>query len=277
MSETVLINGKAIDRHDKHINVYDRGFLLGYGIFETMRAVNGELVDFPEHWQRLCQGLEKINVPQPMSMAEGKAQCLHCLELNHLDTAPLSGIRLTVTYGEGPRGLAPVANPTPTVAIMAFPVAKKQLPPVKLIISDYVKNQLSPLNNVKTLNYLENSLAKQQALAAGADEAIILNTVGRVAECTTSNIFVVKNGELFTPAIAEGALAGITRQTILDQAKRENIAAHETALTVDALMEADEVFITNSVTPVRPVAQIGQQQIHAADVSTITKQLQSAH
>lgn len=273
MTEVILINNIPMARQDKHINVYDRGFMLGYGIFETMRAVHGELVDFQEHWQRLVDGLTKTRIPIPFTMEQCQEQCHRCLQLNQLHTAPLSGLRLTVTYGEAPRGLAPIASPSPTVAIICFNIAQSSRPPLSLLISDYVKNQLSPLHNVKTLNYLENSLAKQQAIDAGADEAILLNTHGRIAECTTSNIFIVKDNVLITPSIAEGALAGITRSTILQQAAKQQIQVIEGSITVADLFASDEVFITNSITPVQLVGKINQQVIPRAP-SSIARLLQ---
>ena len=273
MSEIVLINDAAMQRHEKHLNVYDRGFLLGYGLFETMRARHGKLVDFAEHWQRLVSGLAKILLPLPFTMAECEEQCLRCLQLNNLQEEPLSGIRLTVSYGEAPRGLAPIDNPSPTVTITAFTIQHTRKPTISLLISDYVKNQLSPLSNVKTLNYLENSLAKQQALNAGADEAVLLNTWGRVAECTTSNIFIVKDSALYTPAISEGALAGITRSTVLQQAQQQQLETVEGSITTDELLTADEVFITNSITPVQPVSMVGKQLINDGQIGPISRLL----
>lgn len=250
----IFLNNKFIPAEQANISVADRGFLLGDGLFETMRSYNGKVLFLEQHWQRLTKSAKFLEIPLIHNVEEIKNIVEDLLKHNQLAQKE-AAVRITVTRGISERGLAFPKISQPTLLIAAFPyqsVSKDY----KLIVSSIRRNEFSPLSQIKCLNYLDNILAYQEALKQQADDAIMLNTQGHVACTTTANIFMVKNEILFTPKITDGALPGIMRGAILKLMTELNISGHEESTTLENLKDADEVFITNSLRGINKISII---------------------
>ncbi|MFG1426681.1 aminotransferase class IV [Roseixanthobacter glucoisosaccharinicivorans] len=232
----VWLNGALVDHTAARVAPDDRGFTLGDGLFETVRARNGALWHMHAHLARLAAGARVLGLPLPQVDLTAAARAV--LEANTLSDGV---VRITLSRGSGPRGVLPPAKPEPTLLITAAP-ATPPAPPARLIIARVTRrNELSPLHAVKSLNYLDNILARQEAAAQGADDALLLNTRGRVAESTIANLFVVIGNMVLTPPVCDGALPGIMRAEVL----REH--GSEATLSVEDLAQAQEMFLTSSL------------------------------
>lgn len=253
----IYLNGKLVDEKDAVVSVFDHGFLYGDGIFEGIRAYNGRVFRLKEHLDRLWASAKAINLEIPISKQEMETAVIDTLLANELNDAY---IRLVVSRGVGDLGLDPKkCTGKPSIVIIANKIS---LYPKDLyekggeVITASTRRTrsdcLSP--NVKSLNYLNNILAKMEATKSGVMEAIMLNTKGYVAECTGDNIFVVKNGVLYTPPASEGVLIGITRDAILEIAKNKlKMPVKEECMTMYNLYTADECFLTGTAAEVIPV------------------------
>ncbi|MGQ3672798.1 aminotransferase class IV [Xanthobacter sp. TB0136] len=250
-----LLNGHLLDMQDAHIAPADRGFLLGDGLFETLRVRNGRIQRFPAHHARLMRGAQILGIPIPAG------DVLADLErVRAANTLEDGSLRLTLTRGPGPRGVLPPAEPQPTVMITAASGAAAP-PPARLIIATVTRrNEFSPLSQVKSLNYLDNILARQEATQKGADDALLLNTQGRIAETTIANIFAVIEGRLLTPPLNDGALPGVMRAAMMGQ------GAQEASLHLSDLEQADELFLTSSLS-IRPVQALGARTYGSFEVA----------
>ncbi|MEP9378974.1 aminotransferase class IV [Aquabacter sp. CN5-332] len=232
----VWLNGAVLDADAACIAPGDRGFTLGDGLFETMQARDGVVLRLDAHLARLARSAAVIDLNLPA--VDFPAALAATLAANGLASGVL---RLTVTRGSGPRGVLPPAAPVPTVLITAAPLAAPA-PPARLVIAQITRrNEFSPLSGIKSLNYLDNILARQEAAARGADDAVLLNTQGRVAETTIANLFVVCGGEMLTPPLGEGSLPGVMRAEVL------RLGAVERALMPEDLVRAEEIFLTSSL------------------------------
>ncbi len=247
----VFLDGRLVAEEAARISPADRGFTLGDGLFETLRATAGTIHRLPAHLARLRHGAEVLGLPLPsLDWADALARTLAA---NGLTDAVL---RLTVSRGAGPRGVLPPADPIPTVLIGAAPLPAPA-PPARLIIATATRrNEHSPLCGIKSLNYLDNIIARQEAAQRGADDALLLNTAGRVAESTIANVFAVLDGALVTPPLAEGALPGVMRAAVLAE------GAVERPLTPQDLERAQEIFLTSSL-GIRSVAGLGGRTLEA--------------
>jgi branched-chain amino acid aminotransferase len=273
----IYLNGHLLPDDQTRIDPADRGFLLGDGIFETMRSYRGRIFRLDAHLDRLFSGAEFLGIPVPLMRDELARGLSATLEANQLSKRGAS-LRLTLTRGPGPRGLNPPPRPQPTVLITAAPLTQTSFPPAKAIIAnDIRRNEHSPSSKIKSLNYLDNILARQQAEQSGADEALLLNTAGNLAEASTANLFIVKNGTLQTPPIGDGALPGITRSVVLELAAKLGIPAQETSITAYDLPRADEAFLTNSIIEIRPLVQVEGQWLGNGGMGEITQALQRAY
>lgn len=244
----LYLNGKIIEDSKACITADDRGLLLGDGLFETLRCVDGRALDLAAHWQRLQTGADYLQIPLRYTITEVEQAITDLLTSNQLDGN--AGARITLTRGPGPRGLLPSTsiNPTLLITVFANTLKKENL---TLLVSDITVNEQSPLTQFKTLNYLDKIVARQRAQQAGCDDAILLNTRGHIVCTTSANIFIVKNGTLYTPPLSDGALPGITRQTICAEC-----AIIEKSLTTHQLSRADKVFITNSLIQQTSIDQV---------------------
>jgi len=239
------LNGALCPAGAAGIDPGDRGFTLGDGVFETIAVQGGRPCHLPRHLARLREGLGVLHIPEPsFAIAEAMAAVLSA---NGLQDAVL---RLTVSRGAGPRGVLPRGGMTPTVLITA---AARPAPagPARLVIAQGTRrNEFSPLSRIKSLNYLDNILARQEAAARGADDALLLNTAGHLAEATAANLFLRLDGALVTPPPGDGALPGIARSLLLERA-----GAEERRLSPADLARADSGFLSNSL-GLRPIAAI---------------------
>lgn len=275
MSLQIYINGKYFDKEDAKISVYDHGLLYGDGVFEGMRAYSGNVFRLTEHIDRLYESALAICLTIPLSKDEMSAAVKQTLEKNSLQDAY---IRLVVTRGAGSLGLDPNRTSNPQVIIIADHIAlydpKFYENGLKIITASTIRNHPAALSpRIKSLNYLNNIMAKIEGLQAGCMEAIMLNHKGEVAECTGDNIFIIKRGELLTPPKDAGILEGITRNAILELAQSLGIPALEHTLTRHDLFVADECFLTGSAAEVIPVVSIDNRSIGHGQVGPITKKL----
>ena len=241
---TVWLNGRLVDAGV--IDATDRGFTLGDGLFETVRVRAGAPVFFDRHLARLRDGARVLDIPVPAAdaaLAEAVAALLAAEGLAD------GHVRVTLTRGPAPRGVLPPASPNPTLLVTAGPVPAAA--PARLVVAEVTRrNEMSPLSRIKSLNYLDNILARQEAARRAAEDAVLLNTAGRVAETTIANLFAVIDGVLVTPPVAEGALPGIMRGLIV-----ERIGAVERPIAPSELHHADALFLSNSL-GLRPVAAL---------------------
>jgi branched-chain amino acid aminotransferase len=268
----IYFDGKYVSRAEAKVSVFDHGLLYGDGIFEGIRIYGGNVFRLDEHLERFELSARAIMLKLPLSRAEmAEVVCETCRRNNLSD----GYIRLVVTRGEGDLGLAPWTCPKPVVFCIAD---KIQLYPKEfyengLAIVTVPTRRISPdalPPTVKSLNYLNNILAKIEAKQAGALEAIMLNHLGFVAECTADNVFVVQKGEILTPAASQGALKGITRQVIFDIAKELGVPIREANLTRYDIWCADEGFLTGTGAEVIPVVKLDGRVIGAGKPGPVT-------
>ena len=269
----IFIDGKYYDERNAKISVFDHGLLYGDGIFEGIRAYHGRVFKLKEHIDRLFYSAKAILLEIPMSSAQiTRATVEVCRENKIRD----GYIRLVVTRGVGTLGLNPKSCKRPSVIIIAD---KIQLYPagvyqrgLDIITVPTTRNLHSALNPaIKSLNYLNNILAKIEANNGGCEEAVMLNAEGFVAECTGDNLFIVKNGALLTPPLSAGALYGITRRTVMELAEESGLKVSEPNLTRYDLFSADECFLTGTGAEIVPVVKIDGRVIGTGKPGTFTR------
>ena len=251
--EWVFLNGRFVERGEAAVPALDRGLLYGYGLFETMRSYGGRVFRLEEHYRRLVEGAAVLDLPPAFTLDDLRVAVDALLESNGLADAYL---RLTVTAGPTPDD----GGASPSVLLVARPLSG--YPPdlyqrgMAAVTSTTRRNEASPLSRVKSLNYLDNLLAREEARRRGADEAILLNTRGLVAEGSASNVFLVSSEGLLTPSIESGALPGITRATVIELAREAGIACLEDEIEAATFAGAAEAFLTNSIMEVMPLTRI---------------------
>jgi len=271
----IYLDGKYCDERDARISVFDHGLLYGDGIFEGIRAYNGRVFKLKEHIDRLFCSAKAILLKLPMAPEEIMAAVVETCRRNKVRDGY---IRLVVTRGVGTLGLNPSSCKNPSVIIIA---GKLQLYPeefyqrgMDIITVPTTRNLHSALNPaIKSLNYLNNILAKIEANNAGCEEAIMLNAEGFVAECTGDNLFIIKEGHLFTPPLSAGALYGITRRVVMDLAEESGLKVSEPNLTRYDLFNADECFLTGTGAELVPVVKIDGRVIGSGKPGRVTKNL----
>jgi branched-chain amino acid aminotransferase len=274
----VWIDGRLIDKADAKVSVYDHGLLYGDGVFEGIRVYHGRIFECQAHLARLVDSAKAIRLKIPYTNEQLKAAIEETFKANNFTDCY---IRLVVTRGVGYLGLSPAKCPMPTVFVIAdtidmYPkeVYEKGM---AVITASVIRNHPNALSSrVKSLNYLNNILAKIEANDAGVPEAIMLNHEGNVAECTGDNLFVVKEGIIYTPTTHDGILEGITRQVVLNLCKRLNFPAMEKTLQRHDLYVADECFLTGTAAEVVPVTKIDGRPIGAGDAGPVTRKLMEA-
>jgi branched-chain amino acid aminotransferase len=275
MSLKVYINGHLYDKQDAKISVYDHGLLYGDGVFEGMRIYGGKVFRIQDHLGRLWHSAKAIWLEIPMSMQDLAEAVKKTVQANGL----VEGyVRLVVTRGAGTLGLDPNFTSNPQVIIIADRISlypqeyyEKGL---AIITVSTIRNHPAALSpRVKSLNYLNNILAKIEGLQAGCVEALMLNHRGEVAECTGDNIFLVSRGQLLTPPIDAGILEGITRAVVIELAIEAGITVREIPLTKHDVYIADECFLTGSAAEVVPVVKVDSRRIGDGRPGPITQQL----
>jgi branched-chain amino acid aminotransferase len=275
MSLQIYISGTFFDKENAKISVYDHGLLYGDGVFEGMRSYSGKVFRLGEHIDRLYESANAICLAIPLSKGEMEQAVYATLSKNELQDAY---IRLIVTRGAGTLGLDPNQTSHPQVIIIADSItlypAEFYEKGLRIITASTIRNHPAALSpRIKSLNYLNNIMAKMEGLRAGCIEAVMLNHKGEVAECTGDNIFIVKRGILMTPPKDAGILEGITRNAILEIARQNNITAFEQSMTRHDLYVSDECFLTGSAAEVIPVVDIDGRTIADGQVGPVTRLL----
>ncbi len=241
-------NGRIFMPEEAHVSIADRGLLLGDGLFETMTVHNAQVFDLDAHLERLASGLAVLGFGQAVDLPKLRSGIARYIAS---EAAACAVLRVTVTRGAGPRGLAPPEAPRPTIFMTLSPMPATRKAPLSLHIATGTRrNEHSALSRVKALPYLDNLLALSEARAHGADEALLLNTRGAVACATVANVFIIRDGRLETPPVSDGALPGTMRALVLSLASQAGLAPVENSLHAKDLAEADEVLLTNSVSRV---------------------------
>jgi branched-chain amino acid aminotransferase len=275
MSLKVNINGRLVDKEDAKISVYDHGLLYGDGVFEGLRSYSGKVFRLDRHLDRLYESARAIWLEIPIKQNDLAKAVNDTLRANSLEDAY---IRLVVTRGAGSLGLDPNRTSDPQVIIITDKIA---LYPAELyergldiITASTIRNHPAALSpRIKSLNYLNNILAKIEGLQAGCIEALMLNTKGEVAECTGDNIFLVRGGVLLTPPLDAGILEGVTRDAVIELARESKIEVREAALTKHDVYVADECFLTGTAAEVIPVVKVDGRVIGPGTPGPVTRDL----
>ncbi|MDA0656989.1 MAG: aminotransferase class IV [Proteobacteria bacterium] len=263
---TSYVNGKLVDDQDAKIPVTDRGFTLGDGLFETMRVKAGRVRRLSAHLKRLRNGARIIKISLPWKDTALETALMDTIATNNLSEGVL---RLTLSRGAAARGLlAPMKDTKPTLVITVGDLPAL-IPATAIIACSTRRNEFSPLSRCKSLNFLDSVIARQEAEAAGANEALLLNSKGRLAEATVSNLFLVLDDTTLTPPLSDGALPGIMRATVI-----KHMACAENFVFPDALHYASEAFLTNSL-GIRPLLSVDGKTIGDGKPGTVTQRLQN--
>jgi branched-chain amino acid aminotransferase len=271
----IYMNGKLVPEDEARVSVFDHGLLYGDGVFEGIRVYEGNVFRLKEHIDRLFESAKTISLDIGMTPEQVELATVETVAANkHRDAY----IRLVVTRGKGDLGIDPDKCPKPTFFIIVASIAlypqemyETGIPVATASTRRIPMECLDP--RIKSLNYLNNILAKIEARKAGVLEAVMLNHYGRVAECTADNLFIVKNGDLLTPQLTEGALPGVTRGTVLELAREMGMNTAETMLGLHDLYNAHECFLTGTGAEIMPVTAIDGRQIGNGKPGSSTNRL----
>ncbi|KGX87073.1 branched-chain-amino-acid transaminase [Pontibacillus litoralis] len=274
-SQWIYLNGQFVTKDEAVVSVYDHGFLYGDGVFEGIRAYSGNVFRLDQHLTRMYESAQSIMLHIPHTKEEMQQIIVDTIQHNQLDNAY---IRVIVSRGAGNLGLDPASCSKPRVVVIAEALA---LYPQELYERGLKLGSVSTRRNrpdvlspqVKSLNYLNNILVKLEANQAGVDEALMLNDQGYVTEGSADNIFIVKNGVIYTPPVYLGALEGITRNAIIDLAKDHGFEVKEQPFTRHDVYVADEVFLTGTAAEVIAAVEVDQRTIGDGKPGAVTNEL----
>ncbi|MDE0397074.1 MAG: branched-chain-amino-acid transaminase [Candidatus Poribacteria bacterium] len=274
----IYIDGEFLPKAEAKVSVFDHGLLYGDGVFEGIRSYNGRVFKLDEHLERLYDSAKSIMLEIPISIETMKETVLETLRRNHLREAY---IRLIITRGVGDLGLDPDKCPKPSIIIIADKIVlypqKFYEDGLEIVTASVRRNYAEAINpRIKSLNYLNNILAKIEGKQAGAEEVLMLNAEGYVVECSGDNIFWIKNGTLVTPPVHIGILEGVTRNSVIDIAREAGIRLEERVFTRHDLYIADECFLTGTAAEVIPVVKIDQRAIGDGQPGKMTQRLIAA-
>ncbi|CAO3409906.1 aminotransferase class IV [Azospirillum largimobile] len=261
---TIWLNGHLLPAAEARIDPADRGFTLGDGLFETIRVKDGVPRHLTRHLDRLAAGTALLRLPLPYDTATLADAMTALIQATGLTDGVL---RLTLSRGTGARGVLPPPDARPTALMTAAPAAHMTAPVAAVIARSTRRNEHSPLSRLKSLNYLDSILARQEAAERGADEALLLNCAGRLAESSIANLFLSTGGRLLTPPVDDGALPGIRRALIL-----ERHGAEEAPLTPDDFARADEAILTNSL-GLRPLLSVDGAPVGSGSAGPVLARL----
>ncbi len=271
----VYVDGEFFPEQDAKISVFDHGLLYGDGVFEGIRFYCGRVFRLGEHIDRLYDSAKAIHLKIPISKEEMTAAVISTIAKNELQDGY---VRLVITRGTGGLGLSPYLCKKASIVVIASTISlypaeyyENGLNVVTCATRRPTHDSLSP--SVKSLNYLSNVMAKVEALAAGGQEGVMLNTEGYVAECTGDNIFVVKGGRISTPPVSAGCLDGITRKAVMELISKEGHELAEVNMSRYELYTADEVFLTGTAAEVVPVRTYDEREIGEGEPGPITRKL----
>lgn len=259
----VFFNGRFIPEAEAVVPITDRGLLYGDGLFETIRVMNGHPLWWRRHFDRLQQGVAflKLTVPWALEKLHGFAN-----ELIGQNKMPECVLRITLTRGSGPRGYSPRGATNPTLAMTLHPIPSRPIA-TRLVTATFRVPSNDPLARFKTANKLVQVLARSEAEERGADEALLLNADGHVAEATASSIFWIEHGEIRTTPLSEGALPGITRGLVLGLCAQRNVRASEQPLRPEQLSRADGAFLTNSGTGITAASELDGKPLRQSSLT----------
>ncbi|HEX2938078.1 MAG TPA: branched-chain-amino-acid transaminase [Ruminiclostridium sp.] len=277
-NRVIYINGEFYQKDEAKISVFDHGFLYGDGIFEGIRAYNGKIFRCEEHINRLFDGARAIDLTIPISKEEITKATIETVKKNGIKEGY---IRVVVSRGNGDLGLSPTKCDTPTIVIIADDITlyPKEMYEngMEVLTASVRRNSPDSLDaQIKSLNYLNNILAKIEANHAGVAEAIMLNHNGYVCECTGDNIFVVKENVIYTPPVTDGALNGITRKTVFELAAELGYTVIERNLTLANVYTADECFFSGTAAEIIGVTKVDKREIGNGKVGSVTRKLMDA-
>jgi len=278
MSLKIWIDGKLVDKADAKISVYDHGLLYGDGVFEGIRVYNGKIFECDAHIRRLYDSAKAVRLKIPVGPAELKNVMEQTVKANGFNECY---IRVVVTRGVGSLGIDPKKCENPSLIVIAdlIQVYPKEMfeKGIAVITASTIRMHPSALSpRIKSLNYLNNILARIEANDAGVPEAIMLNHEGNVAEGTVQNVFIVRDGQVQTPTTHDGILEGVTRRVMIDLCARLQIPCVEKSIQRLDLYIADEMFLTGTGGEVMPVTKIDGRQIGSGEVGPVTRKLKDA-
>jgi branched-chain amino acid aminotransferase len=280
MAATVNVNGRVSDQEHASISIFDHGFLYGEGVYETLRTYHGQPFLFDRHMRRLRNSAGMLELSIPLTDQQVDDRFRETMRVAGLDGGAdrEAYIRILVTRGIGELTYDPAATPTPSIVVIVKP--NVDLPRdvfergVKVAIVGVVRNHPGTVNPlIKSNSLLNNALAMQEALRHGAFEGVMRNYKGELAECTQSNLFVVKDGAALTPPIDAGLLPGITREFLFEVGTEAGIPVREAVLKDADLLGADESFLTSTTREVVPIVQVGDKTIGSGAPGPITRAL----
>ena len=269
----VYINGEFLPKSQAKISVFDHGFLYGDGIFEGIRAYSGRIFRLTEHIDRLYESAKTIKLNIPLSKQNMKEACAETLRRNKIKDGYL---RLVVSRGTGKLGLDPRNCEKPTIVIIPteYVVAVANARPAKAIVASTRRTpSVSLPPTVKSCNYLNNVLARIEAINANADEAIMLDIRGYVSEGAGDNVFIIRRGSLITPPVHAGVLEGVTRLVVMEIARKLGIEVAEKDITIHELYNAEEAFITGTGGEIQPLTEIDGRTVGAGKPGPITQKI----
>lgn len=274
----VYIDGRYVPKSQAAVSVFDHGLLYGDGVFEGIRAYDGHIFKLDEHLERLYASAKSIGIAIPMPFDEMKRVHAEILVKNGLRDAYF---RTVVTRGVGDLGLDPNKCAKPTVFVIADKIAlyppEKYEKGIAIVTASVRRTPPDSLNGrMKTLNYLNNILAKSEANHAGAQEALMLNHQGLVVECSAENLFLVRGSTILTPPVHLGALQGITRDSIIDIARGLEYKVHEEPFTLHDVYNAEEIFITGTGAELMPVVSVDRREIGTGKPGPVCRRLREA-
>ena len=275
----IYLNDRFVQEEEAVVSVFDHGFLYGDGVYETIRSYGSRIFMRDQHLARLRRSADAIGLTIPIPEHRWPALLHEAMTRNDVGHAHSDAyLRITISRGAGDIGLDPALCPTPTVVIMTKPLRPAPLEQyrigVNLIVARTRRNLPSALSpQIKATNFLNNILAKREAIAAGAFDCILLNWESHLTECTVSNLFLVRAGRLCTPALACGLLDGITRDIVLSLAREAQIPVDEGHFGIEAIHQADECFLTNTSMEVMPVTMVDGHPVGNGTPGLLTQQL----
>jgi branched-chain amino acid aminotransferase len=283
VAEIVYLNGELIARSEAKVSPFDRGFLYGYGLFETMRAYHAHIFRLDRHLARLRRSARDIGLAHAILNTANEKQSLETACLETLKTNKLEDARLRLTISAGQGDMVPKSNAPPDPTILITVQKLTALPPekyesgFKASLSSLRRNSRSPLSRLKSTCYVENILARRAARAVGCDEAILLNEQNYLTEGSMTNIFLADNRELITPSLESGVLPGITREAVLEIARTSNIKVLERQVELRELIEAEEAFVTNSILEIVPLTWFEGKRVAKGKPGRLTRELMTAY
>lgn len=261
----IFYNKKTVSSEAPCIRYNDRGLTLGHGLFETILVKHGIFPALDYHWKRLVSSAPILGIILPFSREELESMLTELIIQNNLQDT-LASARVTITHGESARGLLPTQAPNPNFVIAVFESVSPSDKPFSAFIANTRKNEHTAASRVKTICYMDNILARQEAMSHGFDEAILLNTASNVAGGSISNVFMVKDHQICTPPVSDGALPGVVRAILLEEFSSD-FCIIEKSINPNELKQADEIFLTNALMGIKSVHRLDNTDFSSCSIT----------